>query len=763
VLLRNLSIFFVFLLAITAKSQSFFDNFSKSTVLDSTLWEKSGVEIKKTINSPATNAVLFDGIKADKSPYDFTDVNKRVKTDSLVSRPISAGSLAPTSTLNLWFYWQGGGTGDKPDSSAGDSLVLLVRDKNLVWQSVWRNPGTFDASQFYPVRLQLNSDFFHDSLQIKFQNYGMSRSDSAISWLAHVELSPSNTLAFWYDFSQPSDYGKYFKTNTGIFVNNTLCKNQPSFNVASFDGLNDLGRPHGSTYQIGPADSLVSHSINIDSASTGINPQDSLYISFYWQITGFGERPDEIHGDSLTLKLLDKNNRWVKVWHAPVKDTTKTDKFYQTNILLDTNRFYHQNFRFKFENYARLSGAFDVFNVDYIVLDTIKSPNQQRQFQDGRLTFADVVISRQPSSLYTPYTAVPYHHLSALNFASNFNYTVNNLSRGLNSVSTGYQVLLTGQTTQQTSGMGAPFVLAPNAPFEITQAFDGSSLTLPAEPFDIVHKVYVDKSSSNTGGYNFEGNDTLTTEFHFKDYYAYDDGIYERTVLQQTVKSAHALRFTALTPDTISHLDICIPYDGFNIAGQPITIHIWADEGGKPGAELYKRTDEVKYSIGRNPFTRYTIKDLVVVRGVFYVGFYQTNGNNRAIRVGVDKNNDLNKLYCFIKGDGQTMWTQQDIVDGVMMMRPIFSRPQIETKRTETTGEDEVDFPLELYPNPNATGTVWLNTVYDRVDLLDFSGRVLQTAYYTNQLQVSGLQGMYLLRAYYKGKHKVKKLLLQPN
>ena len=229
------------------------------------------------------------------------------------------------------------------------------------------------------------------------------------------------TLPFWEDFSDTANLVNHFKPNTGIYFNNHLCLNQPSLNVATFDGLNGKGKKYDSTYlfQMDKADSLVSLDFDISS----ISAKDSLYFSFQYQIGGYGEVPDQLEGDSLVLQFYTKAGKWKSVWRSDFKIATDTSLFYPVLLKVTDSVFFHSNFKFKFFNYARLSGMFDLWNVDYIVIDTIKAPNNNREIKDGRLFFSDLAISKSPTSLLAPYQAIPVDHITNIPIKSTFDFS----------------------------------------------------------------------------------------------------------------------------------------------------------------------------------------------------------------------------------------------------------------------------------------------------------------------------------------------------
>ena len=51
-------------------------------------------------------------------------------------------------------------------------------------------------------------------------------------------------------------------------------------------------------------------------------------------------------------------------------------------IFINDNKFLHQKFRFRFFNYATLSGNFDHWNLDYVLLDKFNSVSDTNELND---------------------------------------------------------------------------------------------------------------------------------------------------------------------------------------------------------------------------------------------------------------------------------------------------------------------------------------------------------------------------------------------
>jgi hypothetical protein len=591
---------------------------------------------------------------------------------------------------------------------------------------------------------------FDEFPQRAFKNPSFSKNTNL-----RTEATPL-TLPFWEDFSDTANLVNHFKPNTGIYFNNHLCLNQPSINVATFDGLDGNGKKYDPAYifQMDKADSLVSLDFDISALSA----KDSLYFSFQYQIAGYGEVPDQQEGDSLVLQFYTKAGKWKSVWRSDFKTATDTSLFYPVLLKVTDSVFFHSNFKFKFFNYARLSGMFDLWHVDYIVMDTIKAPNNNREIKDGRLYFSDVAISKSPTSLLAPYQAIPFDHISTIPFKSTFDFSLSSLSVNLIGA---IQPFYSFEVVSNTGNIPDPVLASTITDINpgilpIKQTFS-SSLAPFSEDFKLQTRVFVNLLQPSTSNYQFQKNDTAVSIFPFRDYYAYDDGEYEYGVRFDQVNALQAVAYDALKEDIITHVDMCIPPIGYNIQGSRFQLKIWADDNGKPGRELHSQGESAKYYIdttsapyanGLNPFTRYTISKTVKVSGKFYVGFKQLSGNSKAIRLGFDSNNNNKDKFWYDNNQGNG-WSQFRNLNGSMMIRPVFAK--VPNSPTNNRVE-EVTNKLEMYPNPNNTDILTLNDTFENVRIYDQTGRLRINYDSVEKIDISSLEaGYFFVKAILNG------------
>ncbi|MCF0058923.1 T9SS type A sorting domain-containing protein [Dyadobacter sp. CY356] len=161
---------------IQALGLPFFDDFSTTATShpDTNFWmPKSGVYINNTLatTQPSVNMATFDGLDGNGVPYNYSNQLSQGHTDTLTSQSIDLGSLSPSDSVYLSFYWLAKGLGELPDDN--DTLRLEFLGNDQQWVSVWSTTGpSFDTlftRQFVAVT---NPVFFHSNFQFRFRTYG---------------------------------------------------------------------------------------------------------------------------------------------------------------------------------------------------------------------------------------------------------------------------------------------------------------------------------------------------------------------------------------------------------------------------------------------------------------------------------------------------------------------------------------------------------------------------------------------------------------
>ncbi|GAB3315714.1 hypothetical protein GCM10027299_05040 [Larkinella ripae] len=555
-------------------------------------------------------------------------------------------------------------------------------------------------------------------------------------------------LPFFDDFATATDRpDPVLWQRSSVYINNTLPINQPSRNVATFDGLKADGTPYDFTNQdaTGPTDTLTTNPIDL----AGTSAADAIFLSFYWQRKGLGELPDA--EDSLRLQFLTNAGAWETVWKQ-VGDTA-SNNFTPEILPVNQTRFLHAAFQFRFQAFGRTSGAFDTWHLDYIYLNRGRSASN---------LYIKDVATRQPVSPYLKrYTAMPltqYRLNPAAETADTIRTDIVNLFNNFN-FTTFRAVIrdrLTGTVLQQYQ-----------SPSEGIAALSSQPKTMKPQPLPsgfsgqraVLQTQFAVQTTDTIPGVNLRRNDTIATETVLDNYYAYDDGTAEAAIQNTQRQGRVAIRFLLNKPDRVSALRVSFAPVKTNLSGQPAVFSLYADDRGKPGRTLYQKAALIGYASARNGFVDIPFDYGVAVTDTFYVGWTQVS-EDYITAIGFDKNSPFgNQVF---QGSG-TSWDPVN-PGGVPMIRPIIGGGT-DAPITGVEEEPSLDTQLLVFPNPNAGRLIWQNPAIRQIEIVDLNGRVLvnvRPATGQNQLDVSQLaNGFYLARLSDGKKTVVQKLLIR--
>jgi len=246
--------------------------------------------------------------------------------------------------------------------------------------TVWPAYNVFDTIQSpSPDVFPITGDLVQDSLLV----YDVEPDPRTF-------INPDNTvvpLVLWED--------------DDVHVNGTYLIDPPTIGVATFDGLARNGYPYdfANFAAYGIADHLTTVPINLASNQPG----DSLYLSFFYQPQGRSGDTSVQPRDSLVLEFWAPDEEtWYRVWRTPY---VPLQPFEQVLVPIRLTKFLKADFRFRFLNYATLSGSFDHWHLDYVRLFA------QRTFDDTRLI--DVAYVMPESTLLETFTSVPFRMYAA--------------------------------------------------------------------------------------------------------------------------------------------------------------------------------------------------------------------------------------------------------------------------------------------------------------------------------------------------------------
>ena len=567
------------------------------------------------------------------------------------------------------------------------------------------------------------------------------------------ELTP-RPLPFWDDFSwtqvdltddtleanYPLD--SLWVNNHTVWINSGLGINPPSINVATFNGLDATNQPYSDVLvSNGFRDTLISQPINLGLDEVLENERATVYLSFFFQWAGNGEPPDT--RDYLRVDFKNESGAWEPVLTIPTSESFTPDEFYDTLIQVNGERFFHENFQFRFMNYGRLSGPYDTWNIDYVYLNKYRNPDDKY--------LPDRTIISPLTNLFGDYRAVPYRHF-VNSSASPFGEPSFDVFNVKNDTST-LSYYASGIFRNYTDGVGVTTVVdtlgnAGASPIDgltgiifqrerktvtlqhVPDRDDPMQFDLDADSADVTLKIRLftgDVINPKTGDYandynpnvlsplDFRSNDTIRADFALRKYYAYDDGFADYAVGLTQFGNRAAYLFEMITddPDTLIGFDIYYP--DYGVTGTlTVDFAVYDDDNGIPGNILYTRPSHTLRRRGLNNFDEVRFAEQLLVQDRFYIGWRAPIGGT--FKVGLDTNNDSgSKLFINTNGT----WEMNTDVVGAVMIRPVFGRP------TNLIVGIPEDVTSQIYPNPS-DGMFYIPASCEIIAITSLTGRSIR-------------------------------------
>jgi hypothetical protein len=568
--------------------------------------------------------------------------------------------------------------------------------------------------------------------------------------------SGSIPLPFFDDFStfsQPTDDPDIPDelqrwSDFSAYINCHYPIEPPTVGVATLDGLDFQGYPYqfvADSY--GSADTLTSVEIDL----SGYSPEDEVYLTFFYQGGGRGNAPDE--QDSLVVEFyapIGGEDPWFHAWSIP---GAETEGFQQVFIPIDDNLFLEDGFRFRFRNYATLSGNLDHWHVDYVFIDENIDP--------ADFDFFEVAFVDCPNTLLADYTSMPWTHFQS-NPPQFMRQEIATLQGNLSNtqadnVTSGFKVEYEGNVENFQNDFSI-VVVAPNSTFTTDYAINSApnNFVFDDTVSDTTATFNVSFYEDNIGILTDEkvgvpDNDSLVFQQVFQNYYAYDDGSAERAYALNVPGGRVAMKYQIAVPDTLYGIFIHFTPLQNNNNLENFLLRLYNDEGGVPGDEIiqnFQFYNPVYFTEGRDVFAYYEFDDPVEVDGTIYVGFVQDS--EVEMNIGLDKNTNANPSRLFYQLGIGADW-QQSSITGSVMIRPVF--------RAGMTGlwngiEEAQELNWSVYPNPT-TGVlnVELKTALQsgsRLLLRDMQGRRVDEVFFSGRnarMDLSALPaGLYIVQ-----------------
>lgn len=568
-----------------------------------------------------------------------------------------------------------------------------------------------------------------------------------------------DTLPFVDDFALDGPFpNQDLWIDNHVYINTDLAVSPPSVGVATFDGLNNAGSPYNSN---GSGDTLTSTEIDLN-----VIPND-LHLSYFIQPKGFGEQPEVT--DSLILEFKNDLGEWVMqtAYTGPDSTLFSADaEFMFDFVRISSNQFLHPNFQFRFRNTSSGVGAVDMWHLDMVRLFNNRVPGA---------TFNDRAFQNLSEGILGRYSAMPASHFQ-MNTASHlrdvFNLNIFNhddQSRPLASVNSVMEIaeLNSGQTVlapaqfipSSVLNIPAQTSLQLNIPanFSVSSSIANSSDELVFETrFTIAEDI-----AGNEAG--LRNNNIIRTQTIVDDYFAYDDGVSEMSILAQGSGTNIAVEFQTSVTDTLSAVAVQFPHINGDVSNQFFNLKVWLNDlTSEPAFEgqLLNPIYVDRFVDTLQGFTTYRLEDsfsgelkpvIIPANTTFYVGWEQvSNEFEDAIPVGFDiSTQGVSQYNWFSTNEVDWISFESAGFDGAISVRPIMGTDNAIQTSVGNTQEQSGIF---IFPNPNSTRI--LNVKIENYEnqikeimVLDVAGRVmLRQNLQSNQVDLQKLSsGIYFI------------------
>lgn len=537
-------------------------------------------------------------------------------------------------------------------------------------------------------------------------------------------------LPFTDDFSNTLVFPSSQKwTDNFAFVNRDYAINPLTVGVATLDGIDHQGNPYdnsaANTY--GLADKLTSKRINLE-----YPPSDSIYFSFLYQPQGLGNAPES--SDSLILEFENSSGSWVRVWR---RAGSTIQPFARVMLALVDTQFLYNGFRFRFVNYATLSGNVDHWHLDYIHLNRLRSMNDT--------IIEDNAFVDAPPSPLKNYQAMPWSH-----YQTNPGlFTKDTLVLRMRNNSDASRLVSLRDTIYNQQGSvvwnnNATFwPINADSYFNDVVRFNG--FTFPNTPGDSAS--FTLKHFLNTTPDLNRNNDTLIRQQNFYNYYAYDDGTAELSYGLNAVNAKLAYRFDLATADTLRAVQIFWNQINNSVSNKLFRLVVWSSISPSENVIYLKADQKPAYTDSINGFATYRIDPPLPVSGTIYIGWIQNSTD--LLNIGVDKNVFSNsKMFYNTTGT----WYNSIVVDGSWMMRPLLG--SVIPPLVSVNNHTDINTEITLFPNPAENFINWDISPSSNgyLQLYDVSGReVMRTEISSGKMDIRNVpSGLYFVSVFTK-------------
>ena len=527
-------------------------------------------------------------------------------------------------------------------------------------------------------------------------------------------ISSKNTSALLIPFFDDFSYQSNILDNNLWLGNSTLVNrnypiNPPTIGVVTLDGLDSSGFAYDISLanNHGVADVLLSQMIDLSNL-------DSVFLMFYHQPQGYGDNPQS--EDSLFLEYLSIDSLgfkvWTRIWELPGEPVSE---FKKTVIMITDPKYLHDSFQFRFRNYATLSGNFDHWHLDYIILDQYTSSLDTSGLNDVAFVY------NSPSFLKR-YKEMPWIHFQD-DFLGEINDSVNILLRNNQaSINVDYQYNVYENniiidhypnlgTSRNTSVLDYDSIgnyTFENPSISINNNIFPSNFQDSSE-FIIEHII-------GTGSNDYKNNDTLIHYQRFNSHFSYDDGSVESAYGINVQGAMGAYQFKLNRPDTLRAVQIYFPQMLDTVNAISFLLTVWDDNNGNPGSIIHQQL-EYPVHTSTNQYHFYYLDSLFQLTDIFYVGW--TQNSSSMLNIGLDKNSIAND-YMFYNVGG--LWNTSQY-SGAWMIRPLVSMSNLYLNNNNNNNNNNS---VKIFPNPSSSYvTVQTFSSSNLMSLFDLSGKMI--------------------------------------
>ena len=555
----------------------------------------------------------------------------------------------------------------------------------------------------------------HGYAQLRISPLGTGQQEHGQE-LSHARIAEEDTLTlpFWDDFSGNTHTpdSSLWQAGGNVYINHSLGINPPTLGVATLDGAKDNGSIYDQDpFLSGKADSLVSKPINLGTlTSTELN---TVFLSFFWEYFGIAEIPDK--EDSLRLLFKNQQNEWEVIDTFTKDRVIAADTFLQVIYKLEP-RFLHGAFQFKFEVFARLSGPYDSWHIDYVYLDKNRSITSKNYF--------DRAISTRPDYIFKGYSAIPINQFRSdpQKFLQASSFDIYNLDNLLQPIEYTARLVNTFDTTQVIQELNFntevnPILLGEERRKLFTSLPDFDRFDPDVDSIYLTLDVYISSGDSiSENKIDYRVNDTTSSTYVLHNYYARDDGTAEFGIGLEQNGGKVATMFVVEEPDVLNRVDIHFPNIGRIQAGSGFSIFVWSKLTDNQFDIIYERENLAIEAISDfNQFQTIRLPDINVV-DTFYIGWEQYT--TEFMTVGLDKQHDSgDKIYYNVNG----VWMQNTEFSGSLMLRPYFGQVGPPTALEENLNPLKE---VNVYPNPS-DGYIRIEEPFESFSIFDVTGSKL--------------------------------------